>query len=81
MPATGIAPGPVTLNVVAFIVAGFMTSLNVAEIPAFTATAVAPFAGIVEITVTSGVVVKFQTKFAAKVIPLVSRTPVVTVAM
>ena len=81
MPATGVAPGPVKVNVAALIVAGFMASLNVAEIPVLTATAVAPFAGIVEITVTGGAVVKFQTKFAAKAMPLVSRAPVVIVAM
>ena len=81
MPARGVAPGPVTVNVVALIVAGFMAPLNVAEIPVLMATAVAPFAGIVEITLAGGAVVKFQTKFAAKAMPLVSRAPIVTVAV
>jgi hypothetical protein len=81
VPATGVAPGPVKVNVAVLIVAGFMASLNVAEIPVLTATAVVPFAGIVEMTVAGGAVVKFQTKFAAKEMPLVSRAPVVTVAM
>ena len=79
-PATDVAPGPVKVNVAALIVAGFMSSLNVEEIPVLTATAVAPFAGIVEITLAGGAVVKFQTKFAAKAMPLVSCAPVVTVA-
>ena len=54
MPATGVAPGPVKVNVAALIVAGFMASLNVAEIAVLTATAVAPFAGTVETTVAGG---------------------------
>jgi hypothetical protein len=81
VPATGVALGPVTVNVAALIVAGFIAPLNVAEISVSTATAVAPFAGIVAITVAGGAVVKFQTKFAARAIPLVSRAPVVMVAM
>jgi hypothetical protein len=78
--ATEVAPGPVKVNVATVIVAGSMTSLNVAEMGVLTAIAVAPLAGIVEITVGGGAVVKFQTKFAAKAMPLVSRTPVVTIA-
>ena len=80
MPATGVAPGPVKVNVAALIVAGFMALLNVAEISVLTATAVAPFAGTVEITVAGGAVVKFQTKFAAKAVPRGSCAPVVIVA-
>jgi hypothetical protein len=57
-----------------------MASLNVAEISVLTATAVAPFAGIVEITVAGGAVVKFQTKFAAKAKPPGPCAPVVIVA-
>jgi hypothetical protein len=60
-PATEVAPGPVKVNVAALIVAGFMASLNVAEIAVFTATAVAPLAGIVETTVAGGAVVKVHT--------------------
>ena len=60
-PATGDAPGPVKVNVVVLIVTGFMASLNVAEIAVFTATAVAPLAGIVETTVAGGAVVKVHT--------------------
>jgi hypothetical protein len=80
VPATGVAPGPVNVNADPLIVAGFMASLNAAEIAVLTSTAVAPFAGMVEITVAGGVVVKFQTKFAAKAVPPGSCAPVVTVA-
>src|ERR1700726_1252758 len=51
VPATGVAPGPVTVKVAPLIVAAFMASLNVAEIVVFTATPVAPLAGTVETTV------------------------------
>ena len=60
-PAMDMAPGPVKVNVAAVIVAGFMASLNVAEIAVLTATAVAPLAGIVETTVAGGAVVKIHT--------------------
>jgi hypothetical protein len=49
------------VNVAALIVAGFMASLNVAEIAVLTAAAVAPLAGIVEATVAGGAVVKVHT--------------------
>jgi hypothetical protein len=68
------------VNVAVLIVAGFMASLNVAEIAVLMATAVDPFAGIVEITVAGGAVVKFHATFAAKAMPSVSCAPVVTVA-
>jgi hypothetical protein len=67
-PATGVAPGPVKVNVVPLIVAGFMASLNVAETRVFTATAVAPLTGDVETTV-GAPVVKLHTKLAAKALP------------
>jgi hypothetical protein len=57
-----------------------MASLNAAEIAVLTSTVVAPFAGMVERTVAGGVVVKFQTKFAAKALPAGSCAPVVTIA-
>ncbi len=80
VPATGVAPGPVKVNVDALIVAGLMASLKVAEIAVLTARAVAPFSGTVEIIVVGGDVVKFQTKFDAKAKPPGSCAPVVTVA-
>ena len=43
-PATGVAPGPVKVNVAASIVAGFIASRNVAETRVLTGTALAPFA-------------------------------------
>src|SRR5579863_9365314 len=51
VPATGVAPGPVTVKVVPLIVVAFMASLNVAEIVVLTATPVAPVTGTVETTV------------------------------
>ena len=76
-----MAPGPVNVNVAALIVAGFMAPLNIAEISVLTATPVDPLSGSVEITVVGGTVVKFHAKFAVKAMPLVSRAPIVTVAM
>src|ERR1700735_4388890 len=38
VPATGVTPGPVKVNVAALIVAGFIPSLNVAEIVVLTDT-------------------------------------------
>ena len=61
IPPTGVAPGPVKVNVTALIVAGFIASLNVAEIAVLTATTVVPLAGIVETTVAAGAVVKVHT--------------------
>ena len=80
-PATGDAPGPVKVNVAALIVAGFMASLNVAEIAVFRATAMAPLVGVVETTVGGGAVVKVHTKLAVSAVPAGSFTPVVIVAM
>jgi hypothetical protein len=51
-----VAPGPLNVNVVALIVAGFIASLNMAETAVLTATAVAPLTGTVEITVGEGTV-------------------------
>jgi hypothetical protein len=82
-PATGVAPGPVKVNVAALIVAGFMASLNTAEIAVLTATPVDPFIGTVEITVGAGAgtVVKVHTKLAASAAPVGSFAPVVIVAV
>jgi hypothetical protein len=55
--------------------------LNVAEIGALTATALAPFIGIVEITVGGSAVVKVHTKLAASAAPVGSFAPVVIVAV
>jgi len=81
VPATGVTPGPATLKVAALIVAAFMASLNVAEIAVLTAAAVAPFAGMVEMTVGGAAVVKVHTKFAASGAPVGSFAPVVIVAV
>jgi hypothetical protein len=81
MQVTGVAPGPVKVNVDALIVAGSMASLNMAEIAVLTATAVAPLAGIVETTVGGTAVVKFHTKLAASAAPVGSLAPVVIVAV
>ena len=81
VPATGVAPGPVKVNVAPLIVAAFMASLNVAEIVVLTATAVAPFAGKVEITVGGAAVVSVHTKLVASGAPVGSFAPVVTVAV
>ena len=69
-----------TVNVAAPIVAGFIALLNVVETRVLTGTAVAPFAGIVEITV-GAPVVKLHTKLAASALPNVSFAPVVIVAV
>ena len=74
------------VNVVPEIVAGFMSSLNVAVIAVLFATAVAAGAGTVNVTVgrvVSGkaAVVKVHTKLAARPLPARSRAPVVTVAV
>jgi hypothetical protein len=67
--------------VAALIVAGFMASLNVAEMAVLTATAVAPLTGIVEVTVGGAAVVKVHTKLAASAAPVGSFAPVVIVAV
>jgi hypothetical protein len=81
VPATGVAPGPVNVNVAALIVAGFIASLNMAETAVLTATEVAPLTGTVEITVGGGAVVKVHTKLAASAAPVGSFAPVVIVAI
>jgi hypothetical protein len=83
VPFTGVAPGPVKVNVPALIVAGFMDSLNAAEIVVLAATPVDPFTGTVEITdgPGAGTVVKAHTKFATSAAPVRSFAPVVTVAV
>ena len=81
VPATGVAPGPVRVNVAPLIVAGFMAPLNVAEMVELTATAVAPFVGTVETTVGGAAVVKVHTKLAASGAPVGSFAPVVIVAV
>ena len=81
VPATGVAPGPVKVNVAVLIVAGFMARLKVAEIAVFTDEAVPPLTGTVEVTVGGAAVVKVQTKSAASVVPVGSFAPVVIVAI
>src|ERR1700674_4884401 len=81
VPATGVAPGPVTVKVVPLMVAAFMASLNVAKMVVLTATAVAPFAGTVETTVGGAAVVNVHTKLAASEAPAGSFAPVVIVAV
>ena len=77
-PTTGVTPGPASVKVVPVMVAGFITVLKVAETVVLTATAVAFFAGTVEITI--GVpVVKLQVKLAANGVPVGSVAPVVIV--
>ena len=80
-PNTGVAPGPVKVNVAPLIVAGFMASLNVAVTVVFTATVAAPFTGTVETTVGGAAVVKVHTKLAASGAPAGSFAPVVIVAV
>ena len=83
-PATGVAPGPVKVNVVPLIVAGFIAWLNVAETRVLTGTVVAPLAGTVETTVGGAAVaavVKVHTKLAASGAPVGSFAPVVIVAV
>ena len=81
MPVTAVAPGPVRVNVVPLIVAGFMGSLKVAEIFWFSGTPVARFAGFVEVTVGMVPVVNVQTKLIASALPAGSFAPVVIVAV
>jgi hypothetical protein len=83
VPVTGVTPGPVKVKVATLIVAGFIASLNVAEIAELTATPMDPFTGTVETTVGLGVgtVVKVHTKSAASAAPVRSFAPVVIVAV
>jgi hypothetical protein len=80
VPITGMAPGPVKVNVAALIVAGFMASLNVAETTVLPGTPVAPIVGTVETTV-GAPVVKLHAKLLASAFPTVSVAPVVIVAV
>ena len=79
-PVTGVAPGPVRVNVALVSVSGFIGSLNVAETTVLTATVVVPAAGTVEITV-GAPVAKVHTKFACSALPPGSVAPVVMVPM
>jgi hypothetical protein len=64
IPVTAAPPGPVTVKLVAVIVAGFIATLNVALSAWLMGTPVAPLTGTVEITVGAvgaGTVLKVQT--------------------
>jgi len=65
LPATGVVPGPVTVNVSGVIVAAFIASLKAAEIFVLVGTPVARIARIGELTVRMMVVVKRSTKLLA----------------
>ena len=69
------------MNVTALIVAGFIASLNVAEIAVLIATAAAALTGIMETTVGGAAVVNVHTKLAASAAPVGSFVPVVIVAV
>lgn len=81
IPATGVAPGPVSVKVAEVMVAAFMGLLNVAERRVLTGTAAVPFAGTVDATEGDGAVVNVQAKLAAKEAPVGSFAPVVIVAV
>lgn len=81
VPVTGADPGPVKVNDVALIVAGFIARLNVADIAVFAGAARAPLRGTSVITVGEAAVVKVQTKLAASAAPVGSFAPVVIVAI
>jgi hypothetical protein len=80
VPTTGVASGPVKVNAAFVKVSPFIGSENVALTRVLTATAVAPFVGIVEITV-GNPVVKLHTKLAANGFPPGSLAPAVIVAV
>ena len=80
-PVTAVAPGPVSVKVVAFIVVASIGTLNVAVTVVPWPTPTAPFAGTVETTVGGGAVVKVHTKLAASGVPAGSFAPVVIVAV
>ena len=61
VPETGVAPGPVKVNVAALIVAGFIDRLKMAEIGVLTPIAVTPLKGTVETTEGDGTVAKVHT--------------------
>src|SRR5579863_1976583 len=86
VPATSVAPGPVTVKVVLLIVAGFIAALNIADTFWLMGTVIAPFAGFVEMIVGALVfvvapVLKVHTKFAASASPPALIAPVVIVAV
>jgi hypothetical protein len=86
---TGVAPGPVNVNVVAglMIVAAFIASLKVAVTIEFGQTPAAPVGGVTETTVGGpgrqvvSPVVKLHTKLLAIAMPYSSMAPVVIVAV
>jgi len=85
-PGTGVAPGPVTVNVAEEIVAGSIASLKIAEIFWLSGKPVAVFVGIVESTVGSeasvaALVVKIHTLLLANEVPAAFLAPVVIVAV
>ena len=86
VPVTAVAPGPVTLKVVAVSVVESIPSLNVAMIFPLIGTVVAVFTGIVEFTVGAVVSVvrhdsKLHEKLLASGLPVVSLAEVVIVAV
>ena len=84
VPATGVAPGPVTVKVVAgdASVAQVIASLKVALNTWLTRTPVAAFTGVVETTAGGGViVVKVHTVLAASGVPARLVAPLVIVAV
>ena len=86
VPATGVAPGPVTVKVVPLTVVGSITVLNVAVIFWLMGTFVAPFTGLVAVIVGgtrfgAAPVVNVDTKFAASELPAALVAPVVTVTV
>src|SRR6266699_822760 len=81
-----VPPGPITLKLAVLMVKGSIAALKVALMGWVIATAVAPLAGTVELTiggVVSGVapVVKLQLKSVASALPAKSLAPVVTAAV
>jgi hypothetical protein len=78
IPGTGVVPGPVNVNVVAFNVVGFMASLKNTASFWFSGTAVAPLAGTTDVTKGTVPVVNVQglgTGPATKGFPAGSFTP------
>src|ERR1700730_16763110 len=86
IPVMAVPPGPVTLKLAVLIVEGYIASLKVTLMVWLIATAVAPLAGTVELTVGGVVsavtpVVKLQLKSVASSLPARSLAPVVIVAV
>ena len=80
IPGTAVAPGPVNVKVVAFNVVGFMASLKNTTTFWFSGTAVAPLAGITDVTKGIVPVVKVQgfgTAPAPIGLPAASFTPLI----